>query len=148
MMTLITWEPFASCATLCVGSRHIFPAYLQPNGLPAAPATEPTPPAGPASADAPSPAVAGTPPKQAPGSAPPKTDLASLPIRPYLETTVVPILMEALQQVSIVMLYPLSVCRSQSPETHSADFLQCVKERPEDPIDFLAQFLNKSSSTD
>lgn len=66
--------------------------------------------------DPPATTAAAAPPQPTPTPAPTP---GPLPIRQYLETTVVPILMTGMQQLS--------------------------KERPEDPIDWLAEYLKKNN---
>jgi protein dpy-30 len=48
-----------------------------------------------------------------------KVDAAAVPVRAYLEQTVVPVLMAGLQQL--------------------------VRERPEDPVDYLASYLQQNN---
>ncbi|CAG2110604.1 unnamed protein product [Medioppia subpectinata] len=68
----------------------------------------------------PAPAVQSMTPPRSQSSKKPKVDLASVPVRQYLDTTVVPILLQGLSSLA--------------------------RERPQKPIAFLAQFLLEKAS--
>ncbi|CAG2181655.1 unnamed protein product [Oppiella nova] len=94
-------------------------------GKGAEPAVEPVPDVAlksPSEAEkaSPAPAIQSLTPPRSQGSKKPKVDLASVPVRQYLDTTVVPILLQGLSSLA--------------------------RERPQKPIAFLAQFLNDKAS--